>query len=296
MRLRQSETTYRLLAENLGDTLVHTNLAGDVLYCSPAIHSLTGFGADEVLGRNSRDFVLPDDFLLFSASRDDAVSEPERTIALEYRAKVSDDRVIWCETRMRSYTDDGGEPLGLILVVRDVTDRKAAEAELVQEAITDELTGIPNRKAFFSRLDYLQKEVAAGRGTGCVAIFDIDFFKAVNDTHGHSTGDRVLKVVASAATGATRSGDMVARVGGEEFAIVLWGAAMETAAQTCERVRKAIEACVVDAFSGEKVRVTASFGVAEIRPNVDGGAVYRAADEALYAAKSAGRNRLRLAA
>lgn len=296
MRLRQSETTYRLLAENLGDTLIHTNLAGDVLYCSPAIHSLTGFGADEVLGRNSRDFVLPDDFLLFSASRDDAVSEPERTIALEYRAKVSDDRVIWCETRMRSYTDDGGEPLGLILVVRDVTDRKAAEAELVQEAITDELTGIPNRKAFFSRLDYLQKEVAAGRGTGCVAIFDIDFFKAVNDTHGHSTGDRVLKVVASAATGATRSGDMVARVGGEEFAIVLWGAAMETAAQTCERVRKAIEACVVDAFSGEKVRVTASFGVAEIRPNVDGGAVYRAADEALYAAKSAGRNRLRLAA
>jgi diguanylate cyclase (GGDEF)-like protein/PAS domain S-box-containing protein len=296
MRLRQSETTYRLLAENLGDTLIHTNLAGDVLYCSPAIRSLTGFGVDEVVGRNSRDFVLSEDFALFTASRFDALSEPERTIALEYRAKVSEDRIIWCETRMRSYTNDGGIPVGIILVVRDVTDRKAAEAELVHEAITDELTGIPNRKAFLSRLEYLQKEVAAGRGVGCVAIFDIDFFKAVNDRYGHATGDSVLKIVAKAAAGATRSGDMIARIGGEEFAIVLWGAAIETAAQTCERVRKAIEGCVTDAFSGEKVRVTASFGAAEIRRDADSGAVCRAADEALYAAKAAGRNRLRLAA
>jgi len=295
-RLRQSEASYRLLAENLGDTLIHTNLDGDVLYCSPAIRTLTGFSADEVLGRNSRDFVLPEDYETFSVSRATAIFEPETTIAVEYRARVRDDRVIWCETRMRSYTDEGGAPAGLILVVRDVTTRKAAEAELVHEAITDELTGIPNRKAFFSRLDYLQSEVAAGQGIGCVAVFDIDFFKAVNDTYGHATGDRVLKAVARAATRATRSGDMVARIGGEEFAVVLWGAPMATAAQTCERVRRAIEACVVDAFSGEKVRVTASFGVSAISPDADSGVVYRAADEALYAAKSAGRNRLYLAA
>ncbi len=295
-RLRQSEASYRLLTENLGDTLIHTNLDGDVLYCSPAILSLTGFCAEEVIGRNSQDFVLADDFAMFSTSRDAAISEPETTIALEYRARVREDRVIWCETRIRSYTDEGGAPAGLILVVRDVTARKAAEAELVQEAITDELTGIPNRKAFFSRLDYLQSEVVAGQGIGCVAVFDVDFFKAVNDTHGHATGDRVLKAVVGAAKRTTRSGDMVARIGGEEFAIVLWGAALDTAVQTCERVRRAIEACVVDAFSGQKVRVTASFGVAAISPDADSGSVYRAADEALYEAKSAGRNRLRLAA
>jgi diguanylate cyclase (GGDEF)-like protein/PAS domain S-box-containing protein len=295
-RLRQSEASYRLLAENLGDTLIHTNLGGDVLYCSPAIYTLTGFSANEVLGRNSRDFVLAEDLEMFSASRIAAISEPETTIAIEYRAKIRDDRVIWCETRMRSYTNEDGAPTGLILVVRDVSDRKAAEAELVHEAITDDLTGIPNRKAFFSRLDYLQSEVAAGHGFGCVAVFDIDFFKVVNDTHGHATGDRVLKAVASVARGATRSGDTVARIGGEEFAIVLWGAAIETAAQTCERVRRAIESCAVDAFSGQKVRVTASFGVAAILPASDSNSVYRAADEALYNAKSAGRNQLRLAA
>lgn len=295
LRIRQSETTYRLLAENLADTLIHTSLEGDVLYASPAVSALTGFDSSAIVGKNSRDFVIPEDYEAFAAARNRAIGEPENTVAIEYRATVRDNVVIWCETRMRSYTNDSGTPAGVILVVRDVTERKAAEAELVLDAITDDLTGLPNRKAFFRRLAYLQSEVASGQGVGCVAIFDIDFFKRANDTHGHAAGDIVLRAVADAARSATRSGDMVARVGGEEFAIVLWGAAPDAAAQTCERVREAIGSCVV-ATPSARVRVTASFGIAEITVASQIDAVYRAADDALYAAKADGRNRLRKAA
>ena len=295
IQIRKSETTYRLLAENLADTLIHTTLDGDVLYTSPAILALTGFEASEVSGRNSRDFVLAEDYATFTTARSQAIAQPERTIAVEYRARIRDGAVIWCETRMRSYTSDRGIPLGVILVVRDVTQRKAAEAELALEASTDDLTGLPNRKAFLRRLGFLQTEVTSGHGTGCIAIFDIDFFKAVNDTYGHATGDGVLRVVADAAKRATRDGDMVARVGGEEFAIVLWGATAEAATHTCERVRLAIQACTVQAGPGVHIQVTASFGIAAILASSQTEVAYKAADAALYAAKSSGRNRLRLA-
>ncbi|WBO20778.1 GGDEF domain-containing protein [Sphingomonas abietis] len=295
LTVRQTGAAYRLLAENLGDTLIHTSLDGDVRFASPAILELTGYKAADVVGRNSRNFVLAEDFAVFFAAREKAIAEPDRTTTIEYRAKVRDDVVIWCETRMRSYTNEKGTPIGVILVVRDVTARKAAEAELALEATTDALTGLPNRRAFFSRLRYLRQEVASGQGAGCIAIFDIDHFKTVNDTHGHASGDRVLATVAHVAQAAIRSGDMVARIGGEEFGMVLWGASIEAAMQTCERVRAAIAHAAVSSGPGANIRVTASFGAAAIRSGADDDAIYDAADQALYAAKASGRNRLRVA-
>ena len=141
LTVRQTGAAYRLLAENLGDTLIHTSLDGDVRFASPAIIELTGYEAAEVVGRNSKNFVLAEDFPTFAAARETAIAQPDRTITIEYRAKVRDDVVIWCETRMRSYTNETGIPIGVILVVRDVTARKAAEAELALEATTDVLTG-----------------------------------------------------------------------------------------------------------------------------------------------------------
>ena len=109
------------------------------------------------------------------------------------------------------------------------------------------------------------------------------------------TGDHVLAKVGEAAQAAIRSGDMVARVGGEEFGMVLWGASIEDATRTCERVRTAVEDMVIALGPEADVRVTASFGVAEIRSDSMAESHYAAADRALYAAKLAGRNRLHVA-
>lgn len=296
LRAMESEASYRLLAENLGDTMIHASLSGDVRFASPAIFELTGFDPSDVVGRNSRDFVIAEDLTAFEAPRSEAIAFSDRTISLEYRARVRNGVVIWCETRMRSYADGDGIPAGIILVVRNASARKAVEAELSVEARTDELTQLPNRRAFFSRLEYVRGEVESGQGIGCVALLDVDFFKRVNDAHGHTGGDLVLKTIGSAIRSALRSGDMVARVGGEEFGLVLWGASIEQATATCERVRQAIASCVIPSPAGVCIVVTASLGLAAIEPGIASSEMYERADRMLYDAKSAGRNRVLVAA
>lgn len=292
LRAMENEASYRLLAENLGDTMIHTSLTGDVRFASPAILELTGFEAAAIIGRNSCNFVLAEDLPTFEAARAEAIAHSDRTIGIEYRARVKDDAVIWCETRMRSYVDGDGLPAGIILVVRNASARKAAEAELSAEATTDELTGLPNRRAFFRRLDDAREEVCSGRGIGCVALLDVDFFKRVNDEHGHAIGDQVLKTTAAAVRSAIRSGDMVARVGGEEFGLLLRETSIEQAAATCERVREAISCSATPSSVGVPIVVTASLGLTMIASGDTISETYERADRLLYEAKSAGRNRV----
>lgn len=295
-RLKESEASYRLVADKLGDTIIHTSLDGDVRFASSAIVDLTGFRADEVTGRNSRDFVLPDDYAAFRAARDTAIADKERTVSIEYRARVKNDIVIWCETRMRCYVDAHDVPAGVILVVRDVTERKVAEAELALEARTDSLTGLPNRRTFSRRLDYLRGEVEADQAIGCIALLDLDFFKQVNDVHGHGAGDLLLQSVSTILTRCLRSTDMVARVGGEEFGLILWGAGIEEAMHTCDRLLAAVKGCSVVSSAGIVVRTTASIGIAAMKGGHTSAQMYDEADRALYEAKSMGRNRVRIAA
>ncbi|MDB5714891.1 MAG: hypothetical protein JWO15_2288 [Sphingomonadales bacterium] len=295
-RSLQSEASYRLLAEKLGDTIIHTDILGDIRFISPAIRELTGNDTDEVIGRNSRDFIVNDDIAAVEAARTVALADSEHTIDLQYRIRTRNGGVVWVDTRMRSYVDGDGLPAGVILVVRNATARRASEAQLSLQATTDELTGLPNRRAFLGHLDHARNETDTGLGIGCVALLDVDFFKRVNDTHGHATGDMVLKAIAVAARGALRSGDMVARIGGEEFGLVLWGASVDQAAVTCERVRAAIAACRVVTSGGVHIVVTASLGLTAIEPELSGVDICERADRMLYEAKTNGRNRVLVAA
>ncbi|MDB5700884.1 MAG: hypothetical protein JWL66_1083 [Sphingomonadales bacterium] len=295
-RSLESEASYRLLAEKLGDTMIHTNLSGDIRFVSPAIHELTGYDTGDVMGRNSRDFIIADDLAAVEAARTVALADSEHTIDVQYRIRARSGEVVWVDTRMRSYVDGDGFPAGVILVVRNATARRASEAQLNLQATTDELTGLPNRRAFLSHLDHARNETDTGLGVGCVALLDVDFFKRVNDTHGHITGDMVLRAIAVAARGALRSGDMVARIGGEEFGLVLWGATLDQAAATCERVRAAIAACRVVTSGGVHIVVTASLGLTAIEPELSGVDICDRADRLLYEAKANGRNRVLVAA
>jgi diguanylate cyclase (GGDEF)-like protein len=171
----------------------------------------------------------------------------------------------------------------------------AAEARIREMAITDDLTGLRNRRHILHRLE---EEASRSRRSGrplTVAIFDVDLFKRVNDQHGHDAGDAVLRAVAAMAVRALRASDLVARYGGEEFLGVLPETDATGASVIAERIRAWIEAMRVD-HGDAAINVTASFGLATLDPATAGKggeeSLVKRADAALYRAKAAGRNQI----
>ncbi|HSI40129.1 MAG TPA: diguanylate cyclase [Xanthobacteraceae bacterium] len=183
--------------------------------------------------------------------------------------------------------------IGAVISHVDITDRKLIELECARLAATDPLTGIPNRR-FFDAFASLQMErFLRFGGPLCLMIVDLDYFKAVNDAHGHLAGDEVLRRIAALGKSVIRRCDLFARHGGEEFVCLLPGTDEFGTLQAAERLRKSIEALQIVAGAAA-VSVTASIGIASIacgETSMDG--VFRRADAALYQAKAAGRNCVR---
>jgi diguanylate cyclase (GGDEF)-like protein len=164
--------------------------------------------------------------------------------------------------------------------------------ELRDRAETDALTGLANRRTLDERLDE-ELDRARRHGTHLsLVLLDIDDFKQVNDRFGHQAGDEVLRAIAPVFAGTLRELDLAARFGGEEFAVVLPGTTVAGGRSVAELIRKAFAQITVDSASGERIRVTASFGVAEYPTCPSVAALIAKADAALYEAKRAGKNRV----
>jgi diguanylate cyclase len=162
-------------------------------------------------------------------------------------------------------------------------------------ALTDALTGLGNRRAFDAELARRSAEFQRQGTTFCLLMLDVDHFKKFNDTHGHLAGDEVLRLVGRTLKSAVRTPDFVARYGGEEFGVIMPQTTLPETPPCGERIRAAIEQAECE-FEGKKLRVTASIGIAQSLPRQSPSAVVHSADEALYAAKQGGRNRVQLAA
>ncbi|WP_168735173.1 PAS domain-containing protein [Pseudothauera rhizosphaerae] len=182
----------------------------------------------------------------------------------------------------------GRDDLGHVWLVRDITERKRREDRLATLAATDTLTGLPNRRAFMSSLELAVLDPARG---GVLLMLDIDHFKRVNDNYGHLVGDRMLQHVAEIVRHELRASDVAGRLGGEEFAVLLPGTTAEDGMLLAERLRAAIAGTPAQADAGE-LAVSVSIGLCPLggMPVKD---VMMRADEALYAAKGAGRNQVR---
>jgi len=175
----------------------------------------------------------------------------------------------------------------------DVTERKKLECELVHQARTDFLTGIPNRRHF---LDLADLELARARRYGrpfSMLMLDLDLFKTVNDRYGHRVGDLTLQKVVEVCREMLREVDVIGRLGGEEFGIILPETNAEQALQVADRLRQAIAIASVALPQGGSVGITTSVGVATYREaDSDVDAVFNRADRALYEAKRSGRDRV----
>lgn len=167
--------------------------------------------------------------------------------------------------------------------------------DMEQRALTDSLTGLPNRAHIFSEFEKLHEFHRAEGTLVSVALLDVDHFKRINDSFGHQVGDEVLTRVADTIGQAVRQGDLIGRVGGEEFLLLLPGVGAAEAAEAMERVRAAVAALDARSDGDTPVHVTASIGVAECVDDLSVDEIYSRADRALYRAKAAGRNRVELA-
>ncbi|MBU4213192.1 MAG: GGDEF domain-containing protein [Actinobacteria bacterium] len=172
--------------------------------------------------------------------------------------------------------------------VADAARADATASRMRDMAYLDELTGIANRRRLLEELGH-QAGLVGPTHRVSIVYFDLDHFKQVNDSFGHDLGDRVLRVVAQVAAGTVREGDLLARLGGEEFAIVLPATDRQAAVQLAERLRHAVPRELTDAVG---LRVTASFGVTELTPDEAATSVLRRVDELMYRAKAAGRDRV----
>jgi diguanylate cyclase (GGDEF)-like protein/PAS domain S-box-containing protein len=297
-RMRESELGYRMLADYSHDIVVRMRADGQRLYVSPSARDILGWEPEDML-QPSHGLIHPDDRAIQQQAIATVLAFGEPVTA-SYRMRHKRGDYVWIEADARPIPSVDGLATDIIFAGRDITARMIAEdalrasrKELEAQARIDSLTGLPNRRQFDERL-----ALAPGRsrqqGSGLALMYiDIDLFKKVNDGHGHAAGDEVLRVFGERLSACVRTGDLVARMGGDEFVVLVENLSSAASAESIARklTRAMGESIVVD---GTSLRVSASIGIAfSSRPEMAKALMF-AADAALYAAKKAGGNTWRL--
>ncbi len=226
--LRESEAMHRLIAENSTDVIWTIDLHGRFTYVSPSIRHLLRYSPQEILTLGIKDVLTPASYELATQviaqelallSKPEAALRKNRTTEVEQVRK--DGTAIWTEVNTRFIKDEHRRISGILGVTRDISDRRKAEQELLYLAYHDALTGLYNRKAFIELLENEIKYAQRYDSGLALLFFDLNRFKQVNDTFGHEIGDRLLKAVGDRVKAAVRESDIVFRLGGDEFTIIL---------------------------------------------------------------------------
>ncbi len=288
-----SEARYRLISEHVSDVVLTLDPKGAVQFASPSMREVTGHAPESIIGKSPAELVHEVDRERVREAYRQVIAEPERVHRFEFRGHTATGGIRWFETTARAVRDTDQAVLSVVTVVREVSQRKAREADLLRQANTDPMTGVLNRRAFQDRIDQFRANTPDR--PGALALFDLDHFKRVNDGHGHDAGDAALLHFADVLRASVRVEDVIGRLGGEEFAVLFPGLSTTAAMVACERVRSSLQDARIHA-GDTTFTITVSAGVAPIRPDLSSDEVFRIADAALYRAKSRGRNRSELAA
>jgi diguanylate cyclase (GGDEF)-like protein/PAS domain S-box-containing protein len=294
--LARGEAYFRSIVQGSSDvtTIVDENLR--VVWQSPSVRTLFGLDESLAVGRSVRDIVHHDDLpaldrALAAVLVDRADSgDGSRPRSASLRARIPDVSGRWrdVETSVANHLHTPAIK-GLVLHTRDITERRALEMRLHDMAFTDALTGLPNRRLFLERVEEARQRLTATREPYTVLAVDLDGFKAVNDLHGHASGDALLVQVGARLRAAVRGSDTVARLGGDEFAVLVAGAGDEGI-----RLGERLVGTLAEPYALGQVtaHVSGSVGVAEAVAGDDSAVVLRNADLALRHAKQTGKRRV----
>ena len=282
-------STFRSLVHNTSDLITVVDAGGAIAYQSPSSERLVGVGAEQLLGTPFRALVHPDDRAYYDALVLNVRSQPDGVVDGQFRLLHADGSDRHVDAIVSNLTADPAVA-GLVFNTRDVTDRRRLEEQLERQAFFDSLTGLPNRAVFRDRLQHALARAERTSEGIAVLLLDLDGFKVVNDSMGHDAGDELLVEVGRRIGACCRASDTVARLGGDEFAVLLEDAVSEVAAlQLAARLQESLAAMFE--IRGREVFIGASTGVALAAANAGPDDLIRNADTAMYAAKTAGKNR-----
>jgi len=289
--LRRSEERFRSLVRNSSDVQLIADGDGRITYESAAVERVRGFRPEDRIGRQVLDDVHPDDRAWAAQLVRDVGRTPGAQVTAELRVRHADGSWLVIEAVAKNLIADPAVG-GVVVNYRDVTARRALEDELKRQAFHDSLTGLANRALFADRLGHAISRAERSPTELAVLFLDLDDFKTVNDSLGHSEGDQLLVAVADRLRAAVRAGDTIARMGGDEFAILIEDPSEdETPAEVGRRLLAQLEPPFV--HGGKELFVRASIGIATTRArDHTADEVLRNADVAMYTAKSKGKNRL----
>ncbi len=292
--LRESEDSYRGLFHSVTEAIFIIDESGYILDVNRGAESMYGYRHDEFLGCTLERMEAPglnDREQLTLHFRDTLAGKTQR---LEFWGRRKNGQIFPSEASLNRGRHFGRNVI--IAVARDVTEHKALEDSLRHLAATDTLTGLANRRRFLEQMNQTLARFQRHASPTALLMVDLDWFKRVNDHYGHATGDEVLRHVARGMTTGLRRGDLIGRLGGEEFAILLADTNAAGAHEFAERLRQRIAAEPTQTEQAE-IPITLSIGVTAYSPTDAGiDTILARADRALYRAKAHGRNRVEMEA
>ncbi|MFQ6083495.1 MAG: diguanylate cyclase domain-containing protein [Candidatus Aminicenantia bacterium] len=291
--LRESKERYRHFIENASDIIYETDETGRLTFFNPITVKMLGYSEGALIRKHYLDFIRLD-------YREDA----EKFYKLQLVKKIpstyhelpaitKDGKEIWLGQNVQLVME-GGRVVGFQAVAREITERKRMEETIKQLAYQDALTGLPNRLLFIDRLTIALTHAHRKQRKVAVMLLDLDRFKDINDTLGHSVGDQLLKAVSDRLTRLLRKSDTIARMGGDEFLLLLPEIAqVKEIAELAVKILEAFREPFV--FNGHELRITTSIGIAVYpRDGEDADALIKNADIAMYHAKEEGRDNYQL--
>lgn len=289
--LRDRDANYRRLFDVSPDAIFVWDRNSIIQTVNKSAVTLLGYEMDEeLIGRNWQDLVSPEERQVLAED----IQRLEKSGGIsgaEFRIQRKDGSSCFVQGRVCQVLDSAGKPTQAIAIARDITELKAAETALFAQARLDTLTGLPNRSAFVERLHDAFASSRRGAPAFAVLYLDLDGFKDVNDTLGHEEGDRLLQAVAARLEHGMRESDVVARFGGDEFAILQTDLNEPADAGVLAAALTKSLAAPYE-IDGNEIHVTVSIGVSFYDPGIaDSEAMLMQSDLALYRAKEEGRDR-----
>ncbi len=286
---RAADRQFRVAFEQAPVGIVDLDLVTGAAKVNQALCTMSGYTADELLAMERFAIVHPDDLAEVRA-RFAGVGVAEDAATVDHRIRHADGRTIWATSRIALIRDEQGAPAHVLIQIQDVSERRTYEQRLEHMADHDPLTGLLNRRGLERELG-LQLARTRRYGGGTLAVLDLDGFKHVNDTLGHAAGDALIAGVAGVLGRCLRETDVVARMGGDEFAVILPGETVPQGAVVARKLLEGIREQTAGLGELPRGRVTASIGLAAFEGELTADEILVRADQAMYDAKASGRDR-----
>jgi diguanylate cyclase (GGDEF)-like protein/PAS domain S-box-containing protein len=288
--LAKSEERYRTVLEQMEEAYYETDIAGKFTFCNDAMCRQLGYSREELIGMSFKVITPPDDVKRVFGFYNQVYRTGELFTSVPIERIRKDGSRISVESSIFPLRDNSGKIIGFRGLAADVTERRQFEQKLAEMATHDALTGLPNRALLSDRFTVALELSRRSRTRLAVMMLDLDRFKAVNDSMGHDVGDKLLKAVGKRLEATVRKSDTVARIGGDEFVLLLPQLPhAEEAAKFAQRILNAFREPFV--FNGYRPYVTTSIGIAiypEGGKDIEG--LLKSADTAMYWAKEQGRD------